>query len=58
MKKENPCKECDDRYIGCHDSCFKYGKWKEQRDEEKKKRQDLYAQEMFLYDVRYKRKKK
>lgn len=58
MSNENPCKECETRYIGCHDSCFRYGKWKEKRNEMKRRQQEEYEKDIFLYDVRFKRKKK
>lgn len=24
----SPCKECTERYMACHDSCERYGEWK------------------------------
>lgn len=24
MKPQAPCKDCDERYLGCHDRCEKY----------------------------------
>ena len=51
MKKENPCKGCEDRYIGCHDSCFRYGKWKEEREVEKARRREYYEQLRFFSDI-------
>ena len=27
MKKDNPCRECTDRTIGCHSICNKYKQW-------------------------------
>jgi hypothetical protein len=28
---ESSCKNCKDRYLGCHDKCEKYQKFKEER---------------------------
>ena len=36
----SPCKDCKDRYIGCHDKCVLYAEWKaeiERVKEEKRK---------------------
>lgn len=27
-----PCKECIERYVGCHSKCLKYVDWKQQHD--------------------------
>lgn len=27
-KKDNPCKDCPDRHIGCHSGCERYLAWK------------------------------
>lgn len=35
--KENSCKDCQDRYIGCHSNCEKYKEWKAKKNEEKEK---------------------
>jgi hypothetical protein len=24
-----PCKDCSDRFLGCHSKCNKYGEWKQ-----------------------------
>lgn len=38
-----PCKDCKDRYIGCHDRCEKYQQFKKRNDElrEKERREKL-----------------
>ena len=28
----SPCKDCAERHPCCHDSCGKYGAWKDERD--------------------------
>lgn len=35
---ECPCKECADRFIGCHGKCEKYKTWRAEYDEINKKR--------------------
>ena len=30
---ENPCKDCSERFIGCHAICEKYGTWSVEREE-------------------------
>lgn len=31
-----PCKDCMERYIGCHSSCDRYIGWRKEFDEQKK----------------------
>ena len=38
MKPLAPCKDCDERYLGCHDSCKKYIEFKKKNDEFNTKR--------------------
>jgi len=44
----NPCKDCTDRYIGCHSDCDKYKDWKSSLEtikkakEEQRKKYDAY----------------
>lgn len=35
--RENPCKYCvaPERYLGCHDNCKKYKKWRAELDKRK-----------------------
>jgi len=46
-----PCKGCEERYIGCHDSCLKYGAWKEEREKVKQKRREYYDERRFIHEV-------
>lgn len=32
-KKDNPCKDCPDRHIGCHSDCERYLAWRKVYDE-------------------------
>ena len=34
--REYPCKDCKDRYIGCHGQCEKYKSARKENEEEKK----------------------
>lgn len=31
--KNPPCKDCDERFVGCHSQCEEYKKWRSARDE-------------------------
>ena len=33
---DSPCKDCEDRAVGCHSSCEKYMNWKLSSSEEPK----------------------
>ena len=33
-----PCRNCEDRHIGCHGTCEKYIDWKEKHIESKRKK--------------------
>ena len=33
VDKDNPCYECPDRHTGCHGSCERYKKWRQELDE-------------------------
>ena len=45
-----PCKGCDRRYVGCHDTCEDYKKSCEER--EKIKRANKEATRLYWADVR------
>lgn len=32
MGKQNPCRDCEERYAGCHATCEKYITWKKEYD--------------------------
>ena len=42
-----PCKNCPDRYLGCHSNCDNYKKFKEEIAERKRKQQR--GREYFNY---------
>ena len=44
-REDSPCKDCVDRYLGCHGECNLYCEWKsnlEKVNEERKKYNQLY----------------
>lgn len=48
----SPCKDCEDRNVGCHSKCEKYIEFKRMRDERKtenkiKREYDYYLAEKF-----------
>lgn len=61
MRKDTPCRECTERYVGCHAKCEKYINWSTEHIEEKKKitegRYREYMAENFLIKRREARKK-
>ena len=38
----SPCKDCSERYLGCHDRCPKYASFKMKNKEIEKKRKEYY----------------
>lgn len=50
MKIKAPCKDCENRYVGCHDRCKKYQEYKKQSDEERENAHALKAEEMKILD--------
>lgn len=51
-----PCKGCQKRYYGCHQSCQDYGKFKEERSKMIEQRKKEYAEYDFLKHVKYNKK--
>lgn len=46
------CKDCDKRYLGCHDRCVTYQKEKEEYHKERKALQrDLEASRVNTYEI-------
>ena len=43
--KNAPCKDCPDRYVGCHSSCSKYKEFQNFCAEINEKRSYLYTEE-------------
>ena len=57
---EAPCKGCEERHPGCHDSCGKYKAWKAEaqrksgqyREYKRQRREDFLHSEECLYRKR------
>lgn len=53
----SPCKDCEDRQVGCHAKCEKYRLYKQELDGLKKSdKQDVYLS--YMVNAIYKRSKK
>ena len=61
-KTVSPCKDCPDRYIGCHSTCEKYIEWrkneKQYNDGIKFKQNIERIKEEHAIEYQYKRKRK
>ena len=44
-----PCRDCTDRYIGCHSKCRKYKKWKKDLENTKEKEKKIKSK----YNIGY-----
>lgn len=38
---KSPCKGCENRCIGCHSVCSKYAEFKQEMDEQSRKRREI-----------------
>lgn len=47
-----PCKDCPDRYVGCHGNCEKYKEYKAQLDSMRDQAYQIRAKEADLYERR------
>lgn len=64
-----PCKDCPNRYLGCHDKCYKYQAFRQARDEYNemvRKEREAYSSDYLCdlskpfrhgYSIRSKRRK-
>lgn len=50
--KKAPCKECENRHVGCHGECEAYKTWTEDRKELNRKIRDDGEAWRAFYDVR------
>lgn len=53
-----PCKDCPDRYVGCHSTCEKYIAYDKSRKELYAQRDKRYQLESDIYMVALTKKKK
>lgn len=49
----SPCKDCEFRTAGCHDTCQVYKDYKDRIAELKKKRREIIRQETLLYKTHH-----
>ena len=49
-----PCKDCNDRYIACHDHCERYKAWKQEFDVIKERATKYKMNEKMLNERRNK----
>lgn len=54
----NPCKDCVDRYPGCHSHCEKYKSWKAEWDSFKEKERKRKEQDEVGWQSTYSPKRK
>ena len=53
----SPCKDCPDRYIGCHSSCNKYISYKNELEDFKAKVKKAKDKEIVFIEYKRKRRK-
>lgn len=62
MIQITPCKDCTDRYIGCHSECMRWHQWKTADTERKnlidraKKTDNDFRSARYAKSVRYQRR--
>lgn len=52
MKVNASCLDCEDRYLGCHDKCEKYKRFKELNEQQKTMEAEYYKKH-GVKDFRY-----
>ena len=50
-----PCKDCDEREIGCHSHCIAYRKYRAEMDEILEKKKQKVEMDVFSYRMTKKR---
>lgn len=58
MVSVSPCKECENRFVGCHQYCEEYNDWKRISEKVKRQQNKQRATEYMLNEVRRKSIKK
>lgn len=48
----NPCRDCQDRHVGCHSECAKHNEWQRLKNEEQNKFQSAYASEFAAHSYK------
>ena len=49
-----PCKDCEKRKVGCHQSCADYISYKEHREKIRQEMKAVREGNVFCYDVKHK----
>lgn len=50
--KSSPCKDCSDRYVGCHSKCDRYKAWSEAHERElEQTKKAKYADAMYMEHI-------
>ena len=61
MKKEIPCRDCEDRETGCHSRCGRYKEWRAwydaKKEKENKARDAEYRAHGYMVEVAERKKK-
>lgn len=53
-----PCKDCEDRELGCHSHCIAYRKYKDEREKAINKRVSATKADETFFDLQHIRKKR
>lgn len=53
-----PCKDCEDRELGCHAHCIAYRKYKDEREKAINKRVSATKADETFFDLQHIRKKR
>lgn len=44
----NPCRDCRDRYVGCHSECERHAEWQRRVDAEREKMRVAYKKDAVM----------
>lgn len=53
-----PCKDCEDRELGCHSHCIAYKKYKDEREKALNKKLSTTRSDEVYFDLQRTRKKR
>ena len=51
-KTNCPCKDCTDRYPGCHDKCERFAGWKQMLEEYRKNEREYHQKNDVISDAK------
>lgn len=58
IRPESPCKDCTNRYFGCHSECDKYKAFRDSRDEYNKRNFERHERNAYFEDSKLKNEHK